>query len=136
MISPAISSILGAASGTGGAQAEAALRSSLSTPAGQSFGVPITSTPEVNLVPEAPSSSIAGITEPTSWGQMAHRMVENVNQQQVTAGEKVLDTLRGGPTPVHEAMIAVEEANLSFTVLSEMRNKVIETYQEMMRMQV
>jgi flagellar hook-basal body complex protein FliE len=136
MIPPAISSILGAVSGTGGVQAEAALRSSLSTSAVPSFGVPITSPPEVNLVPATASPSVAGIAEPTSWGQMAHRVVENVNQQQVTAGEKVLDTLRGGPTPVHEAMIAVEEANLSFMVLSEMRNKVIETYQEMMRMQV
>ena len=44
--------------------------------------------------------------------------------------------LKGGPTPVHEAMVATEEASLSFDFLAEMRNKVVDAYQQVMQMQV
>ena len=37
---------------------------------------------------------------------------------------------------LHEVMIAVEEANLALNYTMQVRNKVVEAYQEMMRMQV
>lgn len=76
------------------------------------------------------------VNEPTNWGHMAQQMVRDVNEKQQVAGHLVRDVLAGGPTPVHEALIASEEASVSFQVLTEMRNKMLEAYQEVMRMQV
>ena len=42
----------------------------------------------------------------------------------------------GEITDVHQVMMAVEEANLAFNLMMEIRGKVIDAYQEMMRMQV
>ena len=41
----------------------------------------------------------------------------------------------GKRADLHEVMIASEKANLSFRLLLQMRNKMLEAYQEIMRMQ-
>ncbi len=82
------------------------------------------------------AASSQAISEPTNWGHLAQQMVRDVNAKQDIAAHKVRDVLAGGPTPVHEALIATEEANVSFQVIAEMRNKVIDAYQEVMRMSV
>ena len=73
---------------------------------------------------------------PSTWGHMVQQMVMDVNSAQQNAAAKVSDVLRGGPTPVHQAMVATEEAGLGFTFLSEVRNKVVDAYQQVMQMQV
>ena len=60
----------------------------------------------------------------------------DANSKQQTAAQQVTDVLRGGPTPVHQAMISTEEASLSFEFLNEMRNKLVDAYQQVMQMQV
>jgi flagellar hook-basal body complex protein FliE len=67
---------------------------------------------------------------------MVQQMVLDVNAKQDTAAQKVNDVLQGGPTPVHEAVVATEEASLSFEFIGEMRNKIVEGYQQIMQMQV
>jgi flagellar hook-basal body complex protein FliE len=67
---------------------------------------------------------------------MVQQMVMDVNSKQQSATAAVNDVLQGGPTPVHEAMVASEEASLSFELLSQMRNKVVDAYQQIMQMQV
>ena len=44
--------------------------------------------------------------------------------------------LTGEIENVHDVMIAVEKAGISFEMLMEIRNKMIEAYHELMRMQV
>lgn len=44
--------------------------------------------------------------------------------------------LSGESNNIHQAMIASQEAGVSFSLMVEMRNKVLETYQELMRLQV
>jgi len=42
----------------------------------------------------------------------------------------------GQVTEVHDVMIAAKEAQMAFELLLEVRNKLLESYQEIMRMQV
>ena len=42
----------------------------------------------------------------------------------------------GEVTEVHDVMIAAKESQLAFELLVEVRNKLLESYQEIMRMQV
>jgi flagellar hook-basal body complex protein FliE len=78
----------------------------------------------------------SGGAGPSTWGHMVQQMVMDVNNKQQNANALVNDVLKGGPTPVHQAMIATEEASLSFELLAEVRNKVIDAYNSVMQMQV
>jgi flagellar hook-basal body complex protein FliE len=95
-------------------------------------GIPSISVPDISMA----STSSGGSASPATWGHMVQQMVMDVNSKQQDAAQKVTDVLKGGPTPVHEAMVASEEASLSFEFLAEMRNKVVEAYQQVMQMQV
>lgn len=76
------------------------------------------------------------IVEPTNWGQMLQKMALEVNDSQNASSAKIRDVLAGGKTPIHEAMIAMQESQVRFEMLSEIRNKMVSAYQEIMRMQV
>ena len=71
-----------------------------------------------------------------SEGYGIREFVEEVDAARKHANDLRADALSGGSTSLHQAMIASEEASVSFTLLVEMRNKLLETYQELMRMQV
>jgi flagellar hook-basal body complex protein FliE len=62
--------------------------------------------------------------------------VGQVNAQQAQAGDAVNGLLSGQQVPLHQAVIAIEEASVSFQLMVEVRNKLLESYQELMRMQV
>ncbi|MFP4260488.1 MAG: flagellar hook-basal body complex protein FliE [Opitutales bacterium] len=62
--------------------------------------------------------------------------VEKVNLKTQEAAAIRSDALSGGSSTLHQAMIASQEASVSFSLLVEMRNKLLESYQELMRMQI
>jgi flagellar hook-basal body complex protein FliE len=62
--------------------------------------------------------------------------VNEVNNQQLTADKAILNVQAGNTGGLHEAMIALEKADISFRTMLTVRNKIIEAYQEIMRMQV
>ena len=51
-------------------------------------------------------------------------------------GNEAVGLLSGQDGSLHQAMIAMEEASLSFQLMVEVRNKLLESYQEVMRMQI
>lgn len=71
-----------------------------------------------------------------SFADVLHEMVREVNTKQQVASESVGATLGGGNVPLHQTMVAMEEASVSFQLMVEVRNKLLESYQEMMRMQI
>ncbi|HLP76566.1 MAG TPA: flagellar hook-basal body complex protein FliE [Candidatus Paceibacterota bacterium] len=71
-----------------------------------------------------------------SFGSMLGRMVQEVNAKQNTAAEAVSTLQSGGNINLHQAVIAMEEASVSFQLMVEVRNKLLESYQEIMRMQI
>jgi flagellar hook-basal body complex protein FliE len=78
------------------------------------------------------SGSVGG----ASFGDVLGKMVEEVNTKQMTAGQAVRDLQSGQNVSLHQAMIAMEEASVSFQLMVEVRNKLLESYQELMRMQI
>jgi flagellar hook-basal body complex protein FliE len=71
-----------------------------------------------------------------SFGNMLTKAISDVNTLQSEAGRAVDTMVRGEATDLHEVMIAVEKARTSFDLLMEVRNKTIDMYRELMRMQV
>ena len=61
--------------------------------------------------------------------------MDQVEQVQNQAESKVSALLEGNGMDVHSAMIAVEKADLSFQLMMQVRNKIVQAYQEIARMQ-
>lgn len=69
-------------------------------------------------------------------GNAFSRLLNAANNQQFAA-ESAIDQLATGKTDsLHNVVISAAKADLSFRLVLEMRNKLIESYEEIMRMQV
>ena len=71
-----------------------------------------------------------------SFNGVLGQFVQDVNAKQVQAGQAVAGLLGGQDVPLHQAVLAMEEASVSFQLMVEVRNRLLESYQELMRMQV
>jgi flagellar hook-basal body complex protein FliE len=85
-----------------------------------------------------PSQGAAGpgAVQPAAFSDVLGKMVQEINQKQVNAGQAVNDLQSGQAVSLHQTMIAMEEASVSFQLMVEVRNKLLESYQELMRMQI
>jgi flagellar hook-basal body complex protein FliE len=84
--------------------------------------------------------NIAGekATQPpkTSFGELLQQSINQVSRLQNEADASINDLATGKQTDIHQTMIAVEKAEVSFELLMQIRNKVIEAYESVMRTQV
>jgi len=71
-----------------------------------------------------------------SFGKVLNNFVRDVDTQIKTSEGERNKVLSGETTNLHQAMIASQEASTSFTFMVELRNKLVESYQELMRSQV
>lgn len=68
--------------------------------------------------------------------QALEESLRGVDNKLKSASLAQQDVAAGGETSLHEAMVAGQKANLSMRFVLQIRNKAMEAYQEMMRMQV
>ncbi|HXE96347.1 MAG TPA: flagellar hook-basal body complex protein FliE [Dongiaceae bacterium] len=84
--------------------------------------------PETNKI--SSSSTMDGA------GKFFSELVSKVNDIQVQSDKSIQGLASGENKNLHEVTIAVEKASISFQFMSQVRNKALEAYQEVMRMQV
>ena len=97
-----------------------------------------------NIIDGSRSIASAGSlkTGPATTGPAAgfsealRHAVSDVDKQQQLADKAIQNVQTGQNGSLHEAMIALEKADISFRTMLQVRNKVLEAYQEIMRMQV
>lgn len=77
-----------------------------------------------------------GEASSVDFGQVLSEAMNEVNQAQVESNKQIENMLSGEIQDIHTAMIAVQKADLSFQMMMQVRNKLIDAYQEIMRMQV
>ena len=71
-----------------------------------------------------------------SFADYLKAQIKDVNHTQVEANEAVTAMVTGRSHNIHETMIALDKADVSFRMLMKVRNKAVEAYQEVMRMQI
>ncbi len=71
-----------------------------------------------------------------SFGEVLKGLMVDANQAHHESDQLVESLAKGEPTDVHEVMVAMTEADLSFRLLLEVRNRLIDAYQEVQRMPV
>lgn len=74
--------------------------------------------------------------EEVSFRESIKNFIYDVDTLQKVSKEKIEDFIAGEISDVHEVMIAVEKASTSFQLLMELRNKMLDAYQEIKRMSV
>ena len=65
-----------------------------------------------------------------------NRAIDGLNRVQNEADDMVAKMVTGEVEDIHQVVLAVEKANLSMQLAVQVRNKVVEAYQEIMHMQV
>jgi flagellar hook-basal body complex protein FliE len=71
-----------------------------------------------------------------TFGEILQGVLHDVNQLQIKADQSINDLASGKQTDIHQTMIAVEKAGISFELLMQIRNKIIAAYETIMRTQV
>lgn len=74
--------------------------------------------------------------EGAGFGDTLAAAIGKVDVAQKIADENVEAFIAGEQENVHEVMISMNEAKTHFQLMTEVRNRMLETYQELMRMQV
>jgi len=75
-------------------------------------------------------------TEGTSFGSVLNDAIQDINKLQNDADTAIAKVQLEDASSIHDAMIALEKAGISFQVMMQVRNKILDAYQEVMRMQV
>lgn len=83
---------------------------------------------------EKPKGTVGDLGK--SFGEYLNESIEEVNKLQQEADKAIEDLAAGRNASLHETMIALEKADVSFKLMMQVRNKIIDAYHEIMRMQV
>lgn len=80
-----------------------------------------------------------GSVDPSSrvtFGKLIGELVGEVDAKGKTSINELKRVMTGEVDNLHQSMVAMQEASVAFTLMVEVRNKLMESYQQIMRMQV
>ena len=84
-----------------------------------------------------PANGVAKQSSPVEGaGKFFSELVSKVNDLQTSSDASIQQLASGENKNLHEVMISMEKASISFQFMSSVRDKALSTYQEIMRMQV
>jgi flagellar hook-basal body complex protein FliE len=75
------------------------------------------------------------VTAP-GFADMFEKFVKGVDQKKKVSTQQTQDLILGRSDNIHEAVVKSEEAKVAFNLMIEVRNKLVDSYKELMRMQV
>lgn len=83
------------------------------------------------------SAAIASATvSQADFGQLLKSAVDQVNTVQQTASQLSQEFVGNQDVELHDVMISLQKANVSFQSMIQVRNRLVTAYQEIMNMQV
>jgi flagellar hook-basal body complex protein FliE len=90
--------------------------------------------PTVPTAPTAPSGP-AGGQGGGSFSDTLKSAIGSTDQLNQTSDSQVTELLQGDRQDIHNVMIAVEKADVSFQLMMQVRNKILNAYQEVSKLQ-
>lgn len=105
-------------------------------PAAQRLMEAVTTTPFRDTFIQQIQPPAAAKPSSSSPANLVGDFVRAVSAKEQAATEMRNAFLAGESVNLHQTMIASQEASLSFSLMVELRNKVMESYQELMRIQI
>ncbi|MFY9648259.1 MAG: flagellar hook-basal body complex protein FliE [Terriglobales bacterium] len=92
-------------------------------------------------LPSFPGTLPTGPTAPSNTGQEAgfgdtlKNAINQVDELSTNSDHQVADLVQGNRQDVHNVMIAVEKADIAFQLMMQVRNKIVNAYQEVSKLQ-
>ncbi|MCQ2753622.1 MAG: flagellar hook-basal body complex protein FliE [bacterium] len=87
------------------------------------------------------TAPLRGKNDPTGVGNFMSQIgssissgLDTVNAMKIEANRMQEDLAMGGPTSIHDAMIAAEKADLSLRMAMQIRNRIVNAYSEITQM--
>lgn len=90
---------------------------------------------EVAPLPPVPSAAAAQGAQ-TPFGNLVTEGLQHLNEQLKTSQTDLQQLALGETQDLHQVMVRLEESRIAFQVMLQARNRVLEAYQDVMRMQV
>ncbi len=98
--------------------------------------MPISPLPPVGATPPTrPATPAAGAPAP-GFADTVKQGLEGVSGLEKTADQLTQQVAAGESVPIHELMTATAKASVGVEMLTQVRNRAVEAYQEIMRLQV
>lgn len=85
--------------------------------------------------PSAPTTPSGSMGEQGNFGDSLRSAIHSVDQLNQTSNSQVSDLLKGDRQDIHNVMIAVEKADITFQLMMQVRNKILNAYQEVSKLQ-
>ena len=70
----------------------------------------------------------------SSFSDILSQSIKEVNSAQINANNAVKDLVAGKTENIHETMIQMQKASISFQMMMEVRNKLVDAYKEIIKM--
>lgn len=83
-----------------------------------------------------PGQAAPSAADGKSFSDILSKSFETVNEQQHQADQAVRELVSGRTKNIHETLLTVERADASLKLAMQVRNKILDAYREIMRMQV
>ncbi len=90
----------------------------------------------VNRINQIQNQTSGGEKPSVDFAGMLSDAVEKVNSLQKNADQMANDFALGKISNIHDVIIEAEKASVALKLTTEVRNKIIEAYREIMRMQL
>jgi flagellar hook-basal body complex protein FliE len=90
----------------------------------------------IGVTDAAPAMGAASTNPSGNFAGWFDHQVGELNTQLVHAEQGVQQLAAGDAASLHDVMIRMEEAKLSFQLAVQVRSRILDAYQEVMRMQV
>jgi flagellar hook-basal body complex protein FliE len=94
----------------------------------------VINTPAID--PSSPMSATAGINQTGQFFDMVTQGLNQVNQKLLTTETDLQQLATGDAPSLHQVMMRMEESQLSFQLMMQVRNRLLEAYQSVMTMQI
>ncbi|MCR3757822.1 flagellar hook-basal body complex protein FliE [Clostridium felsineum] len=94
------------------------------------------SLPSNNVIGGNKANEDQNSTGSVDFGSILNEKLQQVNDKQIDADNTTNDFVKGDDVDVHKVMLSTEEAKLSLELAVQMRNKLVDAYQELNRTQL
>lgn len=89
-----------------------------------------------NVSQTKPVAPVSGVDLSKQFSDMLHAALNQTNEQKAITDHLSTQFVTGELSDIHKLMIETEKAAIGLELTVQVRNKVIEAYQEIMRMQI
>ena len=92
--------------------------------------------PTVPFLDSAAASQATGAAHPTGFMNSLQQAISKANDLQLEANQATEALMTGQTQNIHQTMVALQKADVSFQLMMQIRNKLVTAYEEIQRMQI